>query len=65
MAPNMWRWRSVFGRDRTIELSVTTSRIHNTHGEMIGALVIFSDLTARKKPSAAWRKQNASPHWVS
>lgn len=51
-------------RDRTIELSVTTSRIHNTHGEMIGALR-FSDLTARKKPSAAWRKQNASPHWVS
>ncbi|HBN2076995.1 TPA: two-component system sensor histidine kinase AtoS, partial [Escherichia coli] len=37
------------GRDRTIELSVTTSRIHNTHGEMIGALVIFSDLTARKE----------------
>ncbi|HBB9853227.1 TPA: two-component system sensor histidine kinase AtoS [Escherichia coli] len=33
----------------TIELSVTTSRIHNTHGEMIGALVIFSDLTARKE----------------
>ncbi|EJR2893595.1 two-component system sensor histidine kinase AtoS, partial [Escherichia coli] len=37
------------GRDRTIELSVTTSRIHNTHGDMIGALVIFSDLTARKE----------------
>ncbi len=37
------------GRDRTIELSVTTSRIHNTHGEMIGALVIFSDLTVRKE----------------
>lgn len=37
------------GRDRTIEISVTTSRIHNTHGEMIGALVIFSDLTARKE----------------
>lgn len=37
------------GRDRTIELSVTTSRIHNAHGEMIGALVIFSDLTARKE----------------
>ncbi|HDO1322124.1 TPA: two-component system sensor histidine kinase AtoS [Aeromonas veronii] len=34
--------------DRTIELSVTTSRIHNANGELIGALVIFSDLTARK-----------------
>lgn len=37
------------GRDRTIELSVTTSRIHNASGELIGALVIFSDLTARKE----------------
>ncbi|RAX32418.1 UNVERIFIED_CONTAM: two-component system sensor histidine kinase AtoS, partial [Escherichia coli] len=37
------------GRDRTIELSVTTSQIHNPHGELIGALVIFSDLTARKE----------------
>lgn len=36
-------------RDRTIELSVTTSRIHNPNGELIGALVIFSDLTARKE----------------
>lgn len=36
-------------RDRTIELSVTTSRIHNANGELIGALVIFSDLTARKE----------------
>lgn len=36
-------------RDRTIELSVTTSRIHNPDGELIGALVIFSDLTARKE----------------
>ena len=36
-------------RDRTIELSVTTSRIHNPRGELIGALVIFSDLTARKE----------------
>lgn len=36
-------------RDRTIELSVTTSRIHNPKGELIGALVIFSDLTARKE----------------
>lgn len=35
--------------DRTIELSVTTSRIHNANGELIGALVIFSDLTARKE----------------
>lgn len=35
-------------RDRTIELSVTTSQIHNAHGELVGALVIFSDLTARK-----------------
>ena len=30
-------------------ISVTTSRIHNAHGELIGALVIFSDLTARKE----------------
>lgn len=37
------------GRDRTIEISVTTSRIHNANGELIGALVIFSDLTARKE----------------
>lgn len=37
------------GRERTIEISVTTSRIHNAHGELIGALVIFSDLTARKE----------------
>ncbi|QLR44002.1 two-component system sensor histidine kinase AtoS [Enterobacter sp. RHBSTW-00994] len=37
------------GRERMIEISATTSRIHNTHGEMIGALVIFSDLTARKE----------------
>ena len=36
-------------RDRTIEISVTTSRIHNANGEFIGALVIFSDLTARKE----------------
>ncbi|WP_308562287.1 two-component system sensor histidine kinase AtoS [uncultured Klebsiella sp.] len=36
-------------RERTIELSVTTSRIHNADGELIGALVIFSDLTARKE----------------
>ncbi|ARD38587.1 two-component system sensor histidine kinase AtoS [Edwardsiella ictaluri] len=36
-------------RHRTIELSVTTSRIHNPHGELMGALVIFSDLTARKE----------------
>lgn len=37
------------GRERTIEISVTTSRIHNANGELIGALVIFSDLTARKE----------------
>ena len=37
------------GRERVIEISVTTSRIHNAHGELIGALVIFSDLTARKE----------------
>ena len=36
-------------RERTIELSVTTSQIHNAQGELIGALVIFSDLTARKE----------------
>lgn len=27
------------GRDRVIEISVTSSRIHNAHGELIGALV--------------------------
>lgn len=37
------------GRDRVIEISVTSSRIHNAHGELIGALVFFSDLTARKE----------------
>jgi two-component system sensor histidine kinase AtoS len=37
------------GRERMIEISATTSRIHNAHGELIGALVIFSDLTARKE----------------
>lgn len=36
-------------RERTIEISVTTSQIHNARGELIGALVIFSDLTARKE----------------
>lgn len=36
-------------RERTIEISVTTSQIHNAQGELIGALVIFSDLTARKE----------------
>lgn len=36
-------------RGRTIEISVTTSQIHNAQGELIGALVIFSDLTARKE----------------
>lgn len=48
-AQSIWRRRSVFRRDRTIEISVTTSRIHNANGELIGALVIFSDLTARKE----------------
>ncbi len=63
MAPNMWRWRSVFqGRDRTIELSVTTSRIHNTHGEMIGALVIFSDLTARKETQRRMAQSRTPRH---
>ncbi len=66
MAPNMRRWKISFpGRDRTIELSVTTSRIHNTHGEMIGALVIFSDLTARKETQRRMAQAAASPHWVS
>lgn len=36
-------------RERTIEISVTTSQIHNAQGKLIGALVIFSDLTARKE----------------
>ena len=36
-------------RGRVIELSVTTSRLHNPAGELIGALVIFVDLTARKE----------------
>lgn len=36
-------------RDHAVELSVSTSQIHNAQGELIGALVIFSDLTARKE----------------
>ena len=49
-APNIWLKEVSFpARDRTIELSVTTSRIHNADGELIGALVMFSDLTARKE----------------
>ncbi|WP_314137804.1 two-component system sensor histidine kinase AtoS [Buttiauxella noackiae] len=36
-------------RHRTIELSVTTSQIFNANNELIGALVILSDLTARKE----------------
>lgn len=37
------------GRHRMIELSVTSSQIHNASNELLGALVIFSDLTARKE----------------
>lgn len=36
-------------RHRTIELSVTSSQIYNASNELVGALVIFSDLTARKE----------------
>lgn len=36
-------------RHRTIELSVTTSQIFNANNDLIGALVILSDLTARKE----------------
>lgn len=32
-----------------IELIVTTSQLRNPRGELVGALVIFSDLTARKE----------------
>ncbi len=35
-------------RYHTVELSVSTSRISNSQGEMIGALVIFCDQTERK-----------------
>ncbi|MBW7982296.1 PAS/PAC sensor signal transduction histidine kinase [Enterobacillus tribolii] len=37
------------GKNRTIQISVSTSRIHNARGETIGALVIFSDLTEKKE----------------
>lgn len=36
-------------REHPIEICVTTSQINNARGELIGALVIFSDLTARKE----------------
>lgn len=36
-------------RDRTIQINVSTSRIRNAGGELIGALVIFKDLTAQKE----------------
>lgn len=36
-------------KERTIELIVTTSQLRNVNGELVGALVIFSDLTARKE----------------
>lgn len=36
-------------RDHTIQINVSTSRIRNAGGELIGALVIFKDLTAQKE----------------
>nr|WP_249226326.1 two-component system sensor histidine kinase AtoS [Entomohabitans teleogrylli] len=36
-------------KERAIELIVTTSQLRNDRGELVGALVIFSDLTARKE----------------
>ncbi|WP_159567633.1 two-component system sensor histidine kinase AtoS [Budvicia diplopodorum] len=36
-------------KHRTIQISVSTSQMHNAQGEIIGALVIFTDLTAKKE----------------
>ncbi|SFD44925.1 two-component system sensor histidine kinase AtoS [Pragia fontium] len=36
-------------KDRKIQISVSTSQLHNAQGETIGALVIFTDLTAKKE----------------
>lgn len=37
------------GKDRTIQISVSTSQLRNAQGETVGALVIFTDLTAAKE----------------
>ncbi|KFC92914.1 two-component system sensor histidine kinase AtoS [Leminorella grimontii] len=37
------------GKGRTIQISVSTSQLHNAQGETVGALVIFTDLTAAKE----------------
>ncbi len=37
------------GKERTIQISVSTSQLHNAQGETVGALVIFTDLTAAKE----------------
>lgn len=36
-------------KDRMIQINVSTSQIRNAAGELIGALVIFKDLTAQKE----------------
>lgn len=36
-------------KDRKIQISVSTSQLRNAQGQTIGALVIFSDLTAKKE----------------
>ncbi len=36
-------------KHQVIQISVSTSQMHNAQGEIIGALVIFSDLTAKKE----------------
>ncbi|MBK5145765.1 two-component system sensor histidine kinase AtoS [Budviciaceae bacterium BWR-B9] len=37
------------GKNRTIQISVSTSQLRNAQGDTIGALVIFTDLTAKKE----------------
>lgn len=37
------------GKKRTIQLSISTSQLHNAQGDTLGALAIFTDLTARKE----------------
>ncbi|WP_140921443.1 two-component system sensor histidine kinase AtoS [Limnobaculum xujianqingii] len=37
------------GKNRTIQISVSTSQLRNAQGDTVGALVIFTDLTAKKE----------------
>ncbi|CFQ61963.1 Sensor protein of zinc sigma-54-dependenttwo-component system [Yersinia frederiksenii] len=37
------------GKNRTIQLSISTSQLRNAQGETLGALAIFTDLTAKKE----------------